>query len=264
MYGYIYITTNTINGKKYIGRHKSNIFDDSYKGSGSIFLKAINKYGEENFKVSILEECSSEEELDEKEEYWINFYDAVNNDEFYNLSKSGYKRGVTGYKHSEESRNQISQSLYEFYGNEELSRKTKQRISEKSKGKNNGFYGKHHTEETRKKMSENWDYSEHFTPEVKKKISDSLKGRHHTEETKRKIGESQKGKIISEEARKKMSIAKKGKKPSLETREKMSKNRKNNPKFKPPNPTGKSGFMMKTKTILFIQKMQIRAGLLEE
>lgn len=34
MYGYIYLTTNLINGKKYIGKHKSLTFDDSYFGSG--------------------------------------------------------------------------------------------------------------------------------------------------------------------------------------------------------------------------------------
>lgn len=45
MYGYVYQTINLINGKKYIGKHKSNVFDESYKGSGVYLSRAIKKYG---------------------------------------------------------------------------------------------------------------------------------------------------------------------------------------------------------------------------
>lgn len=42
MYGYIYLTTNLINGKKYIGQHASPVFEpDRYIGSGVILWKAI-------------------------------------------------------------------------------------------------------------------------------------------------------------------------------------------------------------------------------
>lgn len=69
MYGYIYLTTNLINNKKYIGRHKSPIKDNSYYGSGKIIKEALKKYGKENFSVEILEECNTKEELFEKEKY---------------------------------------------------------------------------------------------------------------------------------------------------------------------------------------------------
>ena len=55
MYGYIYETTNLINGKKYIGKHKSNKFDTWYLGSGIVLKKAIKKYGRENFQTIIIE-----------------------------------------------------------------------------------------------------------------------------------------------------------------------------------------------------------------
>lgn len=55
-------------------------------------------------------------------------------------------------------------------------------------GEKNGMFGKHHTEET------------------KKKISESLSNRKLSEEHKRKIGESNKGKIVSEEQKEKQSI----------------------------------------------------------
>lgn len=50
-YGYIYKTTNLINGKIYIGQYKSNLFDSQYKGSGVILRKAFAKYGKENSNV---------------------------------------------------------------------------------------------------------------------------------------------------------------------------------------------------------------------
>ena len=78
MYGYIYITTNLINNKKYIGCHKSPEFDFKYIGSGSALQQAIKKYGKENFDCKILESinnvptiCESREQLFASEQYYI-------------------------------------------------------------------------------------------------------------------------------------------------------------------------------------------------
>lgn len=54
-YGYIYITENLVNNKKYIGLHKSAEFDRKYIGSGTLLRKAINKYGIENFSCKVLQ-----------------------------------------------------------------------------------------------------------------------------------------------------------------------------------------------------------------
>ena len=94
MYGYIYLTTNLVNGKKYIGRRTSKIFlGNKYLGSGSYFKKAVNKYGAESFEVTLIQECFSYEELVERETYWIKYYDAVNSSEFYNQSYGGIYEG---------------------------------------------------------------------------------------------------------------------------------------------------------------------------
>jgi group I intron endonuclease len=85
---FIYLTTNKINNKKYVGYCTRN--DDSYMGSGKLIKAALNKYGKDNFERIILEECNSIEELSLAEKRWINHYDAVNSDEFYNLSEGGY------------------------------------------------------------------------------------------------------------------------------------------------------------------------------
>ena len=58
MIGYIYKTTNLINGKIYIGQHKSSSFDTNYYGSGKLLIKALKKYGKENFKIELIEGCS--------------------------------------------------------------------------------------------------------------------------------------------------------------------------------------------------------------
>ena len=96
----IYCITNLINNKKYIGQsnnigrrwkeHKENYLRPKDRSYNSPIYQAIRKYGIENFKFEILEECNIEE-LDEKEIYWINFYqtfiDDTNNG--YNMTRGG-------------------------------------------------------------------------------------------------------------------------------------------------------------------------------
>lgn len=72
------------------------------------------------------------------------------------------------YSKKQEIRNQ---KIVDTWSNQEL----RDKQSEANKGENNGFYGKHHTEESRKNMSESHKgmvYSE----ERNRKVSDSLKG----------------------------------------------------------------------------------------
>lgn len=88
---YIYMTTNLLNNKKYIGKRKCHceINLDTYLGSGKILKDAIKKYGRENFIKEILEICDNEEICNEREKYWITLYDAAHNDEFYNIASGG-------------------------------------------------------------------------------------------------------------------------------------------------------------------------------
>ena len=78
----IYITKNLINGKKYIGKDSHN--DPNYLGSGTLLLEDIKIHGKENFKKEILEYCAKEN-LGEREEYWINYFNAVKSKDFYNI-----------------------------------------------------------------------------------------------------------------------------------------------------------------------------------
>ena len=91
MYGYIYLTTNLINNKKYIGMHKYNgdSIDPYYLGSGIHLLRAIEKYGKNNFKCEILEWCETRDELLNKEKYYTDLYRAPIDTEYYNIADGG-------------------------------------------------------------------------------------------------------------------------------------------------------------------------------
>ena len=85
--GYIYKITNTLNNKIYIGQtiktvqkrftqHKNNSNKEYF--SQIVLYKAFNKYGIENFVCEEIEEVTNDK-LDERERYWINYYDSYFN-----------------------------------------------------------------------------------------------------------------------------------------------------------------------------------------
>lgn len=81
--GFIYKTTNFINGKIYIGQHISN--NKYYLGSGVMLSRAIEKYGRQNFKKEILKHCFSQEQLDVWEKYFIRKFCSTNPKIGYNI-----------------------------------------------------------------------------------------------------------------------------------------------------------------------------------
>lgn len=93
-YGYVYITTNLINGRQYIGQHSGDSFDKRYHGSGTTLQKAMKKYGKQNFKTEVLEWAKTAENLNELEIYWISLFDAVNSERFYNITIGGEALGA--------------------------------------------------------------------------------------------------------------------------------------------------------------------------
>ena len=75
----IYKIENILNGKIYIGQSiEIERRWQKHLNANDDFLihKAIRKYGKENFKFSIIEECDISL-LNEKECYWINFYNSI-------------------------------------------------------------------------------------------------------------------------------------------------------------------------------------------
>lgn len=76
-FNYVYVTTNLINGKKYIGDHSADTLEDNYLGSGRLIQKAIKKHGRENFKKEILENFSSKEQSFNAQEKYIREYNTL-------------------------------------------------------------------------------------------------------------------------------------------------------------------------------------------
>ena len=79
----IYLITNIINNKQYVGKDSNN--NPKYLGSGTLLLEDIKKYGKSNFKKEILEICTTDEELTLQETYWISNFNALQSNNFYNL-----------------------------------------------------------------------------------------------------------------------------------------------------------------------------------
>lgn len=202
----VYIHINKINNKAYIGQ---TVYGDNlnkrWKNGGKGYLKknndgnytqpvfanAINKYGWDNFEHIIWANGLTADEANYIEKILIALFNTMNSEFGYNLRSGGENSTL-----SDESRRKISESRKGRY-----------------KGESNPWYGKHPSDETRRKMRENHaDFSGKNSPNYGKKLSD---------ETRRKISENHAdfsgknhpnyGKHLSDETKDKMSKARKGK-----------------------------------------------------
>lgn len=140
MNGYIYKTTNLVNNKIYIGQHLSYEFDPCYIGSGVVIQKAIKKYGRNNFKCEVIE-YYDESLLDEKEIFWIAYYNSTNPDIGYNISFGG-KLGTNPYEKSIKLRRT------------KKSRKPRKMTEEHKEKIRQAHIGKRHSQATKQKISE--------------------------------------------------------------------------------------------------------------
>lgn len=88
MYHIVYLTTNLVNGKMYVGKQSTFNPYDNYIGSGHNIKRAIKKYGKDNFKKTILHFCLSKEDS----AYWesvIVDQSFIDRKDTYNIAKGG-------------------------------------------------------------------------------------------------------------------------------------------------------------------------------
>lgn len=194
----IYLWTNLVNGKHYVGQTQ-HFYDRmaQYKNGGATkYLKnAMNKYGIENFEIDILE-YTSIEELDKREQHWIDYYESYEKDKGYNICQ--FASTTRGYKHSPESIKKMIKNRGEVIG---------------LRGENNPMYGKTWDEERKEKHSnylkEKWANDEEYRKSLTDRMVgennyfydrhlygelNGMYGKQHSEETRRKISEANKGK----------------------------------------------------------------------
>ena len=111
-YGIIYKVLNKVNGKIYIGqtikdlkvRKALHIYGVN-NNSQVHFHRALRKYGEDAFSWEIIDSANDIESLNQKEIYWIKYYDSFNNG--YNMTIGG--GGICGFSMSEETKKKIGE-----------------------------------------------------------------------------------------------------------------------------------------------------------
>ena len=111
MYFTIYKITNKIDGKFYIGSHKTKNLDDEYMGSGKYLKRAIEKYGIENFEKEILFVFDNAKEMYDKEAEIVN-EDFLVTENTYNLKIGGF--GGWDYLNSNKLNTTIEQIFREL------------------------------------------------------------------------------------------------------------------------------------------------------
>jgi len=207
---YLMIKSHNKTKLKYLCQHfgiKESCF--AYSGSGTYWKRHLKKYGKD-ISTEILFETNSLEKLKNKGLYYSELYNVVESDEWANLCiETGADGGVIGRKLSEKEKQKISKTLKGKY------------VGPKShmygrKGKNHPHYGKHHSEEAKRKMrgprpnqagennamfgrkgKNHPKFGTKISEEAKQKVSMArkgkttwIRGKHHSEETKQKISKA--------------------------------------------------------------------------
>lgn len=225
----VYKITNVLNGNVYVGSavffkrrwslHKSELRKNHHHSPK--LQNAWNKYGEEAFEFSVVEELPPiKDVLLEREQFWMDYHDAYGPSN-YNVARVA-GNPMMGRKHTSERNAKMSIIM---------------------KGKQNGL-GYKHTEDAKERIKEaatgRWHrpdslekmsaYQSNRTPEHRQRLGESRKGWNPSPEVRLRMSEAGKRRAPpSEETRRKLSESKKGWIPSEETKTKMAQAAKNRP-----------------------------------
>ena len=181
------------NGKAYVGMTMQKLNDRWESGKGykhsPIFNKALSEVDWQDVKKEVLATTEDANTAEELEMFYIAKYNLTNPENGYNIDNGGNRKGT----HSEATKRKIG----ERNKGKAVSKETREKLRQANLGKygeKNAFYGRHHTEENKRKQSERMRANKYFY------------GKHHSEEFKRaksiqmhekyKDGKSPKCKIV--------------------------------------------------------------------
>jgi group I intron endonuclease len=248
MAGTIYLVTNTLNGKQYVGQ---TIVAGNDIGHGKLMTKAYAKHGKRNFTYELLcGDIGNRPTLNFIERFWISVMDSrIPNG--YNIENGGSSKGKTaestkellrqinlGFKHTDEAKRKIAEAsrimwakdkekLSELRRGRIVTDEVKAKIAASNKGQKRSEetckriglakLGTKASEETKAKMR-----NKVISDETKAKLAVARKTWSYSEESKAKMSASQKGRFVSEATKAKLSSINKGKTFSMETKQKLS------------------------------------------
>lgn len=180
----IYLLTNQVNGKIYIGQtwltFDNRMGKHGEKYNNSIYLyNALQHYGVSNFHYTTLETTTDQATADKLEDFYIEKYDSMNPEIGYNLKRGGY-----GGLHSEKTKAKISATLKEQFANfspEEYATRT------------DHFIGWWEGKERGPQSEEQKEANSKFFIEWHANNPHPMQGKHHTEEAKAKVGDAHRG-----------------------------------------------------------------------
>ena len=178
-FGCIYLWTNLINGKHYVGQTINfyNRISIYKRGIFNSYMKTdIEKFGIENFELKILEKIKGNSKyLTQREQYWMDFYQSYDLEKGYNVYDvagivcelkrdetmrerfCGERNGMYGKHHSDEWKQNHSDCVKGLWEKEEYRKVQTERVQGENNpmygvsldGEKNGMYGKHHSDETK-------------------------------------------------------------------------------------------------------------------
>lgn len=184
MAGQIYLVTNNLNGKQYVGQ---TTVAGNKVGHGYMVTAAYKKYGKQNFSYSVVKSgIPDRNTLNYLERFWIKTFDS--------RTPNGYN-----IEHGGSDKDKVSDETRELKRQQNL--------------------GKKHSAETKAKMSAS---RTNPSAETRQKLSAARKGWKWSDEAKAKMSKSHAGRIVSETTKEKLRAANAGKIVSEETKMKLS------------------------------------------
>ena len=215
------------------------------RGINKYLVHSFIKHGPNMFVIRIIENCP-EEQLNERETYWISYYDTYKDKtKGWNLTPGGSNSDTLSYHPDKEK---IRKKLSESLQGHEVSQETRDKISRAQKGvtKSEEQKEKYRIAQQGKKMPQSYVdmmkqrmkgegnpmygikgkehplYGIPRSEETKQKISEARTGWNPSEETRERMSESHKGKKLTEEHKRKISEKSKGRKHTEESKQKIA------------------------------------------